>query len=495
MYAIHWFRRDLRVASNPALTKSRTRTGGKVLGLFCVDPAIVSRSDTGIDRFAFVLESVATLRDELRTAGGDLLVLPGSPEEAFGRIFSECARHDSARPAIVSFNRDYEPFARDRDARLTRLLEQENGVEVVTDRDHLVLEPGEIIPQSGDGHYRVFSPFEKRWRAVFAEQRHRVPDRADNPDGRTPGIRFTWNDLPGTGRELQRHDVLDTTRDSIQPRVRVTLPPAGGIVAHRRLSEFLAGPVDLYDEARDMPAVDGTSRLSIYLKVGAITTAEIIAALDRADRDASPPERSPGPGAAGTDRFLTELIWREFYYHILYHQPRVEHEPFLTRYSRLEWDDDESRFNAWKAGLTGFPIVDAGMRQLNATGWMHNRVRMIVASFLTKDLHIDWRRGEAYFMDRLLDGDLAANNGGWQWAASTGCDPQPYFRIFNPERQSRRFDADGAYIARWVPELTPLDKKDRHAPTDDARPREYPAPIVDHLAERKVALERYKKVV
>ena len=488
MYALHWFRRDLRLTGNPAFANSLERTGGKVLGLFCVDPAIVSRADTGIDRFAFVLESLAALRDRLRSSGGDLMVLAGAPEAVFARIFSGCAKHSTPRPAIVSFNRDYEPFARERDARITRYLRDEAGVEVVTERDHLIFEPNEVTPLSGDGHYKVFSPFERRWRAIFAESPPRPRGRPADPDARSRTIGITWSDLPGAGEELRRDDVLDSTRESLKHRVRVPLPPAGELAADRRLTEFLGQSVAAYDTARDIPAVDGTSRLSVYLKVGSITTTRIIHALDAVQPGAA------RPGAAGRGRFLTELIWREFYYHILYHQPRVEHEPFLTRYARLRWDDDAARFDAWKAGRTGFPIIDAGMRQLNATGWMHNRVRMIVASFLTKDLHIDWRLGEAYFMDRLLDGDLAANNGGWQWAASTGCDPQPYFRIFNPERQSRRFDPDGEYIARWVPELFPLDKKARHAPADDARPRDYPAPIVDHARERQVALERYRAI-
>jgi deoxyribodipyrimidine photo-lyase len=232
-----------------------------------------------------------------------------------------------------------------------------------------------------------------------------------------------------------------------------------------------------YDEARDIPGIPGTSQMSIFLKNGSITVAQIIAACKLTD-----------------GKYLNELIWREFYYHILAHRPDVETSAFHEKYNKLQWQNKESYFNAWQEGKTGYPIVDAGMRQLQETGWMHNRVRMIVASFLTKDLLIDYRWGENHFMKLLLDGDLAPNNGGWQWAASTGCDPQPYFRIFNPVLQSQRYDPDGDYIRRYVPELKDFDSKEIHEPWNSSKKSTYPKRIVIHAEQKEKALQLFKSV-
>ena len=261
------------------------------------------------------------------------------------------------------------------------------------------------------------------------------------------------------------------------------IPKAGSETALKCLDAFRP-KIDAYGEARDFPNEEATSRLSIYLKNGSITVAQIIASLgltayQKGDR-------------SGRARYLSELIWREFYYHVLYWHPRVEKEPFLPQFASIPWENKQESFTAWCAGLTGYPIVDAGMRELKTTGWMHNRVRMIVASFLTKDLLIDWRWGERYFMEQLLDGDLAPNNGGWQWAASTGCDPQPYFRIFNPELQSRKFDPEGHYIKKFVPELRHVPASSIHNPPASMR-RDYPAQIIDHRLQRDRALMLYSK--
>ena len=258
-------------------------------------------------------------------------------------------------------------------------------------------------------------------------------------------------------------------------RVRVPIPPAGSVAALARLRRF-APRLAEYKGARDLPSLDGTSRLSIYFKNGSLTPAQAIAALEVAD----------ATFAEGTSRsaFLREIVWREFYYHVLWHRPDVETQAFLPQFRKLRWQNREDWFEAWKAGRTGYPLVDAGMRQLAETGWMHNRVRMVVASFLTKDLLIDWRWGERYFMDRLLDGDLAPNNGGWQWAASTGCDPQPYFRVFNPTLQSQKFDPDGTYLRAYLPERRDDDRRAIHLPRK---------PIVDHAKQKAKALAMYKK--
>ena len=485
-YGLHWFRRDLRVAGNPALRWSLREHGGRALGLFCFDAAFLGRADFSADRFAFFLATLAALRDELRAAGGDLLVLDEAPAQAVERLFATLDARGLARPATVSFNRDYEPFARARDLTLTELLTGRLGVAVHTERDHLVIEPDELRKKDAPAHapsfYQVYTPFARRWLELLATPRVRA--RLDDEreglaylERRARGERpklfsLTWAALFGGAPPPVDHLARFAERNA--RRVGVPIPAAGSLAAMERLRAFTSA-LGRYKERRDLPAEDGTSRLSIYLKNGSLTSAQVIAALEL-----SGAERG---GASGPRAFLRELIWREFTYHILWHRPDVETRAFLPRFRALAWENREDWFEAWKAGRTGYPIVDAGMRQLAATGWMHNRVRMIVASFLTKDLLIDWRWGERWFMERLLDGDLAPNNGGWQWAASTGCDPQPYFRIFNPVLQGRRFDPTGAYVRAFVPERR----------TDDARAvHEARAPLVEHAARKEKALALYR---
>lgn len=284
-----------------------------------------------------------------------------------------------------------------------------------------------------------------------------------------------WDQLGKGGSPFE--DCLDAYREKV--RSRVPLPRAGSLAAFEVLQDF-APKLKSYAEDRDIPSLKATSRLSIYFKNGSLTVAQAIAylGLDYYEKKATD----------GKAKFLAELIWREFYYYILFHFPQVEHQAFQARFADLKWENNEAFFEAWKTGRTGFPLVDAGMRELNSTGWMHNRVRMVVASFLTKDLLIDWRWGERYFMERLLDGDLAPNNGGWQWAASTGCDPQPYFRIFNPYLQSEKFDPKGDYIRKYVPELLYVPDSRIHEPQGV---KAYPAPIVEHAVQREKALKLY----
>lgn len=280
-------------------------------------------------------------------------------------------------------------------------------------------------------------------------------------------------------------DALEPFLRENAKRVTIEIPKAGSAAAFKRLEQFKAS-LDAYGERRDFPWTDGTSKLAMFFKNGSLTPAQVIAYLGL--------EGVPLKSDKGATKFLKEIVWREFYYSILWHRPQVETSAFLEQYRDLAWENRKDWFEAWKEGRTGYPIVDAGMRQLKQTGWMHNRVRMIVASFLTKDLLIDWRWGEKHFMKELLDGDLAPNNGGWQWAASTGCDPQPYFRIFNPELQSKRFDAEGTYIRTYVPELAGLDSDEIHAPEQiPGGVKGYPAPIVDHQAQKPKALALFKR--
>jgi deoxyribodipyrimidine photo-lyase len=489
-YGIHWFRRDLRVAGNPALQWSWKEHRGRVVGVFCFDREFLARPDFSSARFQFFLKTLEALREELREIGGDLLVLDVGPDEAFARLWEQLRHSPLGPPATVSFNRDYEPFAVARDSRMTRWFEGPGGVLVHSDRDHVLLEPNEVLKTDGsDAPYVVYSPYRKRWLERFA--RSEVRDRVQAQkagirylDQKTAGkqaerlFHLGWNDLLPGGLG---GDLLAEYLERNGANVGVPIPQAGSRVALAKLREF-SSVLRAYAERRDFPAVPGTSRLSIYLKNGSLTVAQIIAEL--------------GLEAEPNSKYLHELIWREFYYAILALFPEVEHQAFQPRYRSLRWRDSrsgegesenlghwkspwEADWKAWKEGRTGFPIVDAGMRQLNATGWMHNRVRMIVASFLTKDLGIDYRLGERYFMEKLLDGDLAPNNGGWQWAASTGVDAQPYFRVFNPTLQAKRFDPDGDYIRRWVPELAGV-------PTD--RVHEPVRPIVDHAEASRRAI-------
>jgi len=486
-YGVHWFRRDLRLAGNPALRWSCREHRGRVLGLFCFDAKFLARPDFSADRFALFLATLEALRDELRSAGGDLLVLDEGPLPAFERLFATLDARAVSRPATVSFNRDYEPFARARDAAVTARLAEGFGIQVHTERDHLVIEPDELRKDAaGDNEptcYQVFTPFARRWFELLRTPRMRA--RIDEPrgglaaserraggDGSGRPLALTWPALFGGDVPLEDHLARFTEVNA--RRVRVFIPRAGTGAALERLRAF-ATRLDDYKVRRDRPAEDGTSRLSIYFKNGSLTTAQAIASLGLADAGFA--------DGTGASTFLRELVWREFYVHVLWHRPDVENRAFLPRARDLPWQNREEWFEAWKEGRTGYPIVDAGMRQLAATGWMPNRVRMIVASFLTKDLLTDWRWGERHFMERLLDGDIAANNGGWQWAASTGCDPQPYFRVFNPVLQGKRFDPDGDYVRAWVPERRRDDAREIHEPR---------AAIVDHAVQKQRAIALFR---
>ncbi len=481
-FGIHWFRRDLRLAGNPALQWSWKQHQGRVVGLFCFDAGFLARSDFSVNRFQFFLETLRALREELREQGSDLLFLDVGPEKAFPKLFSTLP----ARPATFSWNRDYEPFAVERDARIAKLLSAE-AIAHHTEPDHCLVEPIEIF-KGEDRHsaYQVFTPYSRRWLELFRtpEIQARIQRQKKGLSAlkkRTgPAFRLTWGELLP---KAPAGDLLESYLERNGKGVTVKLPPAGTLAAIDRLSAFKKKLGD-YAESRDVPSSAGTSGMSVYFKNGSFTVAQAIAHLGL--------EPYGKKAETGADKFLSELIWREFYYHVLGRFPRVEKEAFQTNFGRIAWENREDWFEAWKEGRTGFPIVDAGMRQLKTTGWMHNRVRMIVASFLTKDLLVDYKWGEKYFMEQLLDGDLAPNNGGWQWAASTGCDPQPYFRIFNPLLQSQKFDPEGTYIRRYVPELAHLAGDSIHEPSPLER-GSYPQPIVEHATQREKALALYKR--
>ncbi len=486
-YGIHWFRRDLRVTGNPALQWNWKQHKGQVVGLFCFDKAFLSRPDFSVNRFQFFLETLVALKAELNSLGGDLLVLDKGPLDTFPYLFNAIKQQGAALPSTVSWNRDYEPFARARDQKIETLLE-ENGVNAHTERDHLLIEPDELTKENSQNGFQVYTPFSRKWLDLFntptiQERIHRqkVALQQRNKKGGTSSLfSLSWEALIGS--TITKQDALEKYRISNGKLVTIPIPKAGSQEALTALAAFKP-KINSYTDKRDVPSESGTSRLSLFLKNGSLTISQIIAYLDL-----------KGYGkqeATGRAKYLSELIWREFYYHILYRHPHVESQAFQTRYKNIQWESNEKWFAAWKEGRTGFPIVDAAMRELRMTGWMHNRARMIVASFLTKDLLIDWKWGEQWFMNQLLDGDLAPNNGGWQWAASTGCDPQPYFRIFNPWLQSKKFDSDGVYIKRFIPELRDCPVEKLHKPILDA-PNGYPKPIVDHDAQRIKALAAYQ---
>ncbi len=482
-YGIHWFRRDLRVAGNNALQQNWKENNGRVVGVFCFDRAFLARPDFSVNRFQLFINTLIGLQEELREIGSDLLFLDVGPEKAFKDLLSKLKEKGSL-PRLFTCNRDYEPFSRVRDKSISELMKAYE-VKVQTYRDHLLIEPHEVFRSKVTEGYKVFTPFSRKWLEAFRKDdvQNRIKIQAKGfeylnlPKKSVKNLfKMTWLDLG-----IKSVDNLEKYSKENKKNVDIEIPECGLRAALKKLDEF-KDKLDEYKNKRDIPSVLGTSKMSMFLKNGSITTSQIIYYLGLNFY-----EKKDDSGKA---TYFKEIIWREFYYHVLYRWPQVEHTAFQPKYSDLKWGNNKKWFEKWKKGKTGFPIVDAGMRELKQTGWMHNRVRMIVASFLTKDLLIDWKWGEQYFMDTLLDGDLAPNNGGWQWAASTGCDAQPYFRIFNPWSQSKRFDPDGEYIKKYVPELSTLEAKKLHVPILDHP--DYPPPIVEHSVQRQLALKMYK---
>jgi len=483
-YGIHWFRRDLRVAGNTALRHNFQKNDGKVLCVFTFDKKFLSRDDFSANRFQFFLETMKSLKAELKELGGDLITLDVGPEKAF-EGFLKKAKKAGDLPGLITWNRDYEPYAVNRDEKMKKAFK---GYDIGTAdfRDHLIIEPHELTKPTDNEGYQVFTPFSRRWMDIYdgEEFRKRVGEQKKAFDYLSKKKKEKVFDLKSLNM-VKSHlpeDVLDKYIEENKKNVTVPIPDAGFEAACKKLDEF-KDKVNDYDEDRDFPERKGTSGLSIYFKNGTLTTSQAVyrLGLNRYKKKNT-----------SKDTFFSELVWREFYYHVLSRKPEVETEEFKPKYAGLKWDNDKTLFKKWKEGKTGFSLVDAGMRELKTTGLMHNRVRMVVASFLVKDLLIDWRWGEKYFMEMLLDGDMAPNNGGWQWAASTGCDAQPYFRIFNPFSQGKRFDPDGHYIKKFVPELKDVDAKKLHAPI--LGHSSYPEPIVDHSEQRDKALDLYKSV-
>lgn len=441
MPSLLWFRRDLRLGDLPSLAAAAS-DNDEVLACFVLDPGLESSS--GPRRLQFLADALRALRDQL---DGRLLVTRGLPEEQIPLIANEI------NASAVHVSEDFAPYGRRRDERVRSALGE---VPLVTTGSPYLVSPGRVMKDSGEP-YQVFTAFFHRWREIG----WRAPARSDRDSAR-------WLDPAGI-----------STKAAPIPDPGLEHVPAGEEAALRQWHDFVDDGLDRYAEDRNRLDRDGTSRMSAHLKFGTIHPRTMVTDLDL---------RQAGPRA-----YLRELAFRDFYAAVLHHWPHSAWHNWNRDFDTIETDtgkDAEKLFEAWKAGQTGFPMVDAGMRQLRETGYLHNRVRMIVASFLVKDLHLPWQWGARWFLDQLVDGDLANNQHGWQWTAGCGTDAAPYFRVFNPTTQGQKFDPAGDFIRRWVPELVGAD--DVHLARGQ-RPSGYPAPIVDHGEERAEALRRYQR--
>jgi len=459
-----WLRRALRVQDNTPLWNA-VHDAEELIPAVCLQDSAAYRDDT--PRRRFISQSLYDLDRKLTEAGSALIVLAGVPSQAIPAAAQRFGV-EAVYAATV-----YDPVGCAHDTRIRSSLSKQ-GVRWATFKDIVVCERNEVMTRAGLP-FKVFTPFKNAWLERLAQ---------------APGV-------------LPRVRTIRTPRVSSAARLSDMCPllppapePGGEKAALKRLRDFIAGSVATYRDRRDFLGVDGTSRLSAHLSHGTISIRQVLWAAVEAK------ESADAKGRQNTDTFISELIWREFYYHILGNFPRVIKGPFREDFDALVWSENKKHFAAWCEGRTGYPVVDAAMRQLASEGWMHNRARMIVASFLTKDLHLSWQWGERYFFEQLMDADIASNNGGWQWTAGTGTDASPWFRIFNPVMQGERFDPDGAYVRRYVPELQRLPSESIHKPWMMSRAdqeqygvvvdKTYPAPIIDHAAEREVTLALYK---
>lgn len=426
---LFWFRRDLRLDDNAGLYHA-LKAGLPVIPLFIFDTDILNEIENKTDaRVEFIHKAITGINNELKSYGSSLLVKTGKPPQVWKELLTGYDIEE------VFINNDYEPYAIKRDEHIRKLL-AENRVKFNTHKDQVIFEKSEILNKSGLP-YTVYTPYSKTWIEKLTKENYKPYSTQKLFGSLYRNITFTVPSLKKTG--------FNET----------------GIVFPGK--EIRKNIIKNYHNTRDYPYTDGTSRLSVHLRFGTISIRKLVSEAVKLN-----------------DTWLKELIWREFFMQILFNFPRVVNESFRAEYDNIKWRNNEPEFAAWREGRTGYPIVDAGMRELNNTGYMHNRVRMITAGFLCKHLLIDWRWGERFFAEKLLDYELSSNNGNWQWAAGTGCDAAPYFRVFNPELQAKKFDPANIYIKKWVPEFDkPL----------------YPKPIVEHTFARNRAIEAYKKAV
>jgi deoxyribodipyrimidine photo-lyase len=469
-----WLRRDLRLDDNVALFRAE-QASERVVCAFVLDPPLLRGPRVGAPIVQFFFDSLRALRERLRAARSDLALLEGD----FAGELTALARRLGA--SAVFYNADYDPDALARDEHVARRL-RDAGIDVHASTDHVYFGADDVL-QDGGKPYTVYTPYRRRWNARFAADPH-APVRSE----------------AAVRAKLLTRDAIGSTRDVPRPEdyghpSSAAYPRAGLDEAQRLLKTFLAADVTRYAAARNVPALDATSRLSPHLRAGTIGIRTVVHAA------AQLRERAAKEASSNVDTWLGELVWRDFYQQLLAHHPRVAHEPFVEAAQTIPYVHDPAAYAAWCDGRTGYPIVDAAMAELNTTGWMHNRLRMIVASFLTKHLLTDYHEGERYFEQHLADADLAANNGGWQWSASTGTDAAPYFRVFNPTLQGKTFDPDGTFVRAMLPALANVPKKYVHEPwtmppllqaeLGCVVGRDYPAPIVEHTFARQRALDVY----
>lgn len=456
---IHWFRRDLRLTDNTALLHASQR-GENVIPVYIVSEWKSTHRWTGEPRQRFLCGCLDSLSRNLERGGGRLLIRAGDAVEELLRLAEETGA------SAIYCNRDPDPFGRATELRLAVACRERN-IAFHALKDHALHEREEALTATGEP-YRVFTPYARTWAGLTKAA----------PAGKLPRIQTPSEiaSLPLPSLATWR---LGGQTDIVEP---------GEHAARKRMDHFFAGTIFDYSDLRDVPGTAGTSRLSQDLRHGLVSIREVYARCIAATRDAD------ARGRKGVEKFIGELAWREFYFQILWHFPEVLDREFNAKHRGLPWVQAGEHFERWKTGTTGFPIVDAAMRELAATGYMHNRARMIAAMFLTKDLHLDWRLGESWFMQRLVDGEIASNNGGWQWSAGTGADAAPYFRIQNPWTQTARHDPDGKYIHRWVPELRDVSPSTLARCPDPGQSvaRGYPAPVVDHARERDVTLAMFR---
>jgi deoxyribodipyrimidine photo-lyase len=467
---LFWHRRDLRIRDNVGLAAARDRTP-KVVGIFCLDPNILDGDDIAPARVTYMIGSLAELQKSYESAGSELLILKGNPQEAIPQLAA------ALKVVAVYWNRDVEPYARQRDTDVASAL-KEKGIERCTKFwDQLLHDPDSLKTGAGEP-YKVYTPF---WRNWIKKAKIAPVATFDKATG-----------LSAQEKKAAKGVIALPTAKSLgyEWENKLLLAP-GEAAAIAQLEEFCDSrqAINAYDEQRDFPANPGTSTLSAALKFGTIGIRTVWQAADEAYSRARSDETRDN-----IRTWQQELAWREFYQGVMYFFPALAEGPYRDPFKDFPWDNDKDLFKAWCEGKTGYPIVDAAMRQLNSIGWMHNRCRMIVASFLTKDLIIDWRWGEKYFMQKLCDGDLSANNGGWQWSASSGMDPKP-LRIFNPASQAKKYDPDAEYIRQWLPEIRHLDTGllvSGDIPEQELEGTGYPAQVVNHKTQQAEFKERYK---
>lgn len=463
-----WIRRDLRLTDHHALSES-LKADGQTYILFIFDKSIIDILPKDDRRITFIFQSLKEIETKLNEKGSSLIIRYGNPIEVLKEVVKEFNINS------LFFNRDYEPSAKKRDEEVIKYFSKQ-GVNVTHFKDHVFFEKHEVTTDKRE-IYKVFTPYKNKWLATFRAQEEYIPNYKVDLNKLAPFknnhslMNFNW--MMAIGKD---------------PTDNVLI--GGESIALKKLKDFKQY-IDEYNIARDFPSLEKTSNLAPYIRMGNISVREIMRETLKHSSD-------------GANIFLSEIIWREFYQVILDVFPKVEKNCFKSEYDLLKYENDKNLFEAWKQGMTGYPIVDAAMRCLNQTGMMHNRLRMIVASFLTKTLLVDWRWGEKYFALKLLDFDLAANNGGWQWSASTGVDAQPYFRIFNPYNQSEKFDEEGNFIRVWCPELRDFSNKQIHYPheadmLEQARANcrigiDYPEPIVSYKVQKEKALKMFAQI-